>query len=60
MQVASYGGDWAQRLKLMNAVTTCGSLAVKGIGAADCIRAVCVDRRASSNWLFLASILRSR
>ena len=40
MQVASYGGDWAQRLKLMNAVTTWGSLAVKGIGAADCIRAV--------------------
>ena len=40
MQVISYGGDWAQRLELMNAVTTWGSLAVKGIGAADCIRAV--------------------
>lgn len=40
MQAASYGGDCAQRLELMNAVTTWVSLAVKGIGTADCIRAV--------------------
>lgn len=40
MQVATYGGDWAQRLKLMNAVTSWGSLAIKGIAVADFGRAL--------------------